>query len=82
MSEIYRSIFYSISEDGLDSEGDTRSVTPNDITPLSEDKIMHSQQAIIDHSEYVPMSPRPKVITSYHLEVQNSSQEEIYMVMQ
>lgn len=43
---------------------------------------MHSQQAIIDHSEYVPMSPRPKVITPYHLEVQNSSQEEIYMVMQ
>ncbi|XP_035741143.1 uncharacterized protein LOC118449974 isoform X1 [Vespa mandarinia] len=72
----------SISEDGLDSEGDTRSVTPNDITPLSEDKIIHSQQAIIDHSEYVPMSPRPKVITSYHLEVENSSQEEIYMVMQ
>ncbi|XP_046834079.1 uncharacterized protein LOC124430902 isoform X2 [Vespa crabro] len=72
----------SISEDGLDSEGDTRSVTPNDITPLSEDKIIHSQQPIIDHSEYVPMSPRPKLITSYHLEVENSSQEEIYMVMQ
>ncbi|XP_043501692.1 uncharacterized protein LOC122523842 [Polistes fuscatus] len=72
----------SISEDGLDSEGDTRSVTPNDITPLSEYKIMHPQQAIIDSSEYVPMSPRPKVINSYHLEVQHSSQDEIYMVMQ
>ncbi|KAK2576933.1 hypothetical protein KPH14_005551 [Odynerus spinipes] len=72
----------SISEDGLDSEGDTRSVTPNDMTPLSEDKMMHSQQLTIDNSEYVPMSPRPKMITPYHLEVQNSSQEEVYMVMQ
>ncbi|XP_012255367.1 uncharacterized protein LOC105685651 isoform X2 [Athalia rosae] len=72
----------SISDDGLDSEGGTRSATPSTQedttpTPTPEDKTITSQTPI-DNSEYVPMSPRLKDLP---YQAQNPAQEEFYMIM-
>ncbi|XP_012283916.1 uncharacterized protein LOC105701611 [Orussus abietinus] len=75
----------SISDDGLDSEGGTRSATPNtteDTTPTPEEKAASMSQAIhVDNSDYVPMSPRLKDIVPQKCCQQETQQEEIYMVM-
>lgn len=76
--------FFSISDDGLDSEGDTRSATPNtqdDSTPTPEEKITLANQVLLDNSDYVPMSPRLKDI-ALHKQLQDESlQENVYMIM-
>lgn len=68
----------SISDDGLDSEGGTRSATP---TP--EDKVsMASCMALtLDTSDYVPMSPRVKGSGGRLRGENKTGQEEVYMVM-
>ncbi|KAJ8681559.1 hypothetical protein QAD02_017351 [Eretmocerus hayati] len=73
----------SASDEGFDSEGGTRSATPNtisDATPTPEDKMSESSCIPVDTSEYVPMSPRPKDIALLELQKQ-TQQENMYMVM-
>ncbi|XP_015516790.1 uncharacterized protein [Neodiprion pinetum] len=72
----------SISDDGLDSEGGTRSATPSTQedttpTPTPEDKT-NTNHTPIDNAEYVPMSPRLKDIMQQD---QNPAQEDFYMIM-
>ncbi|XP_051156622.1 uncharacterized protein LOC127278788 [Leptopilina boulardi] len=71
----------SPSDDGLDSEGGTRSATPNtqsDTTPTPEEiKVINPN--LIDTSDYVPMSPCIKI--THKSEELNTSQEGVYMVM-
>lgn len=71
---------FSPSDDGLDSEGGTRSTTPNtqsDATPTPEEKVINRN--LIDTSDYVPMSPCIKI--THKSEELNTSQEGVYMVM-
>ncbi|XP_011304224.1 uncharacterized protein [Fopius arisanus] len=63
----------SISDDGLDSEGGTRSTTP---TP--EERV---GAIAIEDSDYVPMSPRVKDIALQLQGEKRSPQEDVYMVM-
>ncbi|XP_011495671.1 PREDICTED: uncharacterized protein LOC105360468 [Ceratosolen solmsi marchali] len=73
----------SISDDGLDSEGGTRSATPNtqeDTTPTPEEKVSVSNRILEDTSDYVPMSPRLQDIALHELQ-QQAQQENLYMVM-
>ncbi|XP_014217275.1 uncharacterized protein LOC106645838 isoform X2 [Copidosoma floridanum] len=76
-------------DDGLDSEGDTRSATPSmqdDSTPTPEDlknPPSESEDRMIgqiDQSEYVQMSPRPRDIAARELQ-QQVQLENMYMVM-
>ncbi|OXU26032.1 hypothetical protein TSAR_016089 [Trichomalopsis sarcophagae] len=75
----------SLSDDGLDSEGGTRSATPNtqdDSTPTPEDKapLPISRCVQVDNSDYVPMLPRLQDIALHELQ-QQTQQENMYMVM-
>ncbi|XP_043269565.1 uncharacterized protein [Venturia canescens] len=72
----------SLSDDGLDSEGGTRSVTPctqDERTP--EDKVSPGTREIFENTDYVPMSPRLKDLALQHLQTKKATQEEVYMVM-
>lgn len=71
----------SLSDDGLDSEGGTRSVTPctqEERTP--EDKVSPGHQEILENTDYVPMSPRLKDL-AIQLQTNEPTQEGVYMVM-
>ncbi|XP_015109947.1 uncharacterized protein LOC107036477 [Diachasma alloeum] len=66
----------SISDDGLDSEGGTRSATP---TP--EERVHAVAPLALGDSDYVPMSPRVKDIALQLQGEKRSAPEEVYMVM-
>lgn len=73
----------SLSDDGLDSEGGTRSATPctqDDSSTTPEEKFSGNQEPI-ENSDYVPMSPRLKDIALHQLQKEKHTQEEVYMVM-
>lgn len=73
----------SVSDDGLDSEGGTRSASPStqeDATPTPEDKMTGPNSIPVDLSDYVPMSPRLKDLALQELQRQ-TQQENMYMVM-
>ncbi|XP_058794161.1 uncharacterized protein LOC131665924 isoform X2 [Phymastichus coffea] len=73
----------SVSDDGLDSEGGTRSTSPStqeDATPTPEDKISGPNSIPVDLSEYVTMSPRLQYLALQELQRQ-AQEEHMYMVM-
>lgn len=83
--KIFCFLFYSFSDDGLDTEGGTRSETPNardDSTPTPEDKapLPVNRLVQIDTSEYVPMLPRLQDIALHELH-QKIQRENMYIVM-
>ncbi|KAK0175574.1 hypothetical protein PV327_009314 [Microctonus hyperodae] len=78
----------SVSDDGLDSEGGTRSATPNtqdETTSTPEEKLILSPASavLLEDSDYVPMSPRLRDIALLKSKEQKAAvdAENIYMVM-
>lgn len=77
----------STSDDGLDSEGCTRSDTPNttsdETTPSFEEK-SNIGRAIEDESEYVAMSPQYADMEMFQMPEPQGKQfqeQELYVVM-